>query len=57
MQGARGQVGHVKIKLVDGIVPISGRNVHVIVDSLNGDILSVRKAMKPNGPAIKRAER
>jgi hypothetical protein len=31
MQGARGQAGHVKIKLVDGGVPISGRNLFVMV--------------------------
>jgi len=35
MQGVRGQAGHVKQYLVDGEVPLSGRNLCVMVNSLN----------------------
>jgi len=35
MQGTRGQVGHVKQYLVDGVVPLSGRKLFVMVNFLN----------------------
>jgi hypothetical protein len=42
---------HVKIKLVDDGVPISGRNLSVMINCLKAGGRVV-VAMKPNGPAV-----
>jgi hypothetical protein len=51
------QAGHIKQELVDGGVPISGRNIRVMVNSLMLIGSGFALAMTPNGLAIKRAER
>jgi len=57
LQGALEQADQIKQELVDGGVPISGRNIRVMVNSLMRTGSGFALAMTPNGPAIKRAER
>jgi hypothetical protein len=47
------QAGHIKQELVDGGVPISGRNIRVMVNSLMLIGSGFALAMTPNGPVIK----
>jgi hypothetical protein len=53
MQVSVGQAGHVKIKLGDGLVPVSGRKINVMMNFLKLTSCWFAPAMKPNGPAIK----
>jgi hypothetical protein len=52
MQVSVGQAGHVKIKLGDGLVPVSGRKINVMMNFLKLTTCWFAPAMKPNGPAV-----
>jgi len=47
-----GQAGRVKIKLGDGLIPISGRKSNVMMKCFKLTTRWFATAMKPNGPAV-----
>jgi hypothetical protein len=57
MQVVKVLAGHVTQKFIDGGVSIGGRIFFCHVKVSKKQELCFSKAMKPNGPAIKRAER